>query len=56
MWKVPGNPLLIQDYQRWLSVLSPVLEGQIQTQITARTGKNGLAGVLEKKLIRLSVL
>lgn len=56
VWKVPGNPLLIQDYQRRLPVLSPVLEGQIQTQITARTGKNGLAGVLEKKLIRLSVL
>ena len=56
VWKVSGNPLLIKDYQSRLQVLSPVLEGQVQTQITTRPGENGLAGVLGKKLIRFSYL
>ena len=55
-WKVSGNPLLIQDYESWLPVLSPVLEGQVLTQITNRPTENGLAGVLEKKLIWFNVL
>ena len=56
VWKVSGNPLLIKDYQSRRQVLSPVLEGQVQTQITTRPGENGLAGVLGKKLIRFSYL
>ena len=56
VWKVSGNPLLIHDYQSRLPVLPPVLEGQVQTQITTRPGVNGLAGVLEKKLIQFGVL
>ena len=55
-WKVSGNPLLIQDYQSRLPVLPLVLEDEVQTEITTRPGENGLAGVLEKKLIRFSVL
>ena len=55
-WTVSENPKLIQDYQNRLSVLSPVLEGQVQTQITTCPGENGLADVLEKKLIQFSVL
>ena len=55
-WKVSGNPLLIQGYQSRLTVLSPVLEGQVQTQITTHPRENGLAGVLGKKLIQFSVL
>ena len=55
-WEVWGKPLLIQGYQSRLPVLSPVLEGQVQTQITTCPGENGLAGVLEKKLLRFSVL
>ena len=56
VWKVSKNPLLIQGYQSRLPILSPVLEGQVQTQITTRFGENGLAGVLGKKLIQFSVL
>ena len=37
-WKVSRNPLMIQGYQSRLPVLSPVLEGQVQTQITTRPG------------------
>ena len=55
-WKVSGNLLLIQDYQSRLPVLPLVLEDEVQTEITTRPGENGLAGVLEKKLIRFSVL
>ena len=56
VWKVSGNSLLIYGYQIRLPVLSPVLEDQVQTQITTRPGENGLAGVLEKKFIQSSVL
>ena len=50
VWKVSGNSLLIYGYQIRLPVLSPVLEDQVQTQITTRPGENGLAGVLEIKI------
>ena len=53
--KVSGLQSFRESFS-WLTVLSPVLESQVQTQITTRTGENGLAGVLEKKLIRFSVL
>ena len=55
--KVSGNPLLIQGYQSRPPVLSPVIEGQVQTQITIRPGENELAGVLETKtdLVQCSV-
>ena len=56
VWKVSGNSLLIYGYQIRLPVLSQVLEDQVQTQITTRPGKNGLAGVLEKKFIQSNVL
>ena len=55
-WKVSRNPLLIQDYRSRLLVLSPVLEGQVKIQITISPRENGLAGVLEKKLTRFSIL
>ena len=38
------------------SATSPVLEDQVQTQITTCPGENGLADVLEKKFIQSSVL
>ena len=50
-WKVSGNPLLIR-----LPVLSPVLEGHVKIQISTSPRENGLAGVLEKKLTRFSIL
>ena len=43
-------------YQSRLPVLSPMLEGQVQTQITTCPGKNGIVAVLEKKSIWFSVL
>lgn len=46
-----GESLLVQDYQNQLPVLSIVLEGQVQTQITTCPGESRLAGVLEKKFV-----
>ena len=54
--KVSRNLLLTEDYWSQLPVLSPVLKGQFQTQITTCPGENGLAGVLKKKLICFNVL
>ena len=55
-WKMSGNPLLIQDYQRRLTVLFPSARKPISNSNYDSSRGNGLAGVLEKKLIRFIVL
>ena len=54
-WKVSGNSTMIWEYQRGLPS-SPRLDGvQAQTRLISQPGKDGVAGVLNGKLIPFHV-
>ena len=50
-WKVSGNSTMIWEYQRGLPSSSWLDGVQAQTQLISQPGKNGVAGVLNRKLI-----
>ena len=52
-WKVSGKTWLRNGFQRRLPILSQTLEDQTLQLITNRPGKNGLAGVVKGRLVRL---
>ena len=55
-WTVSRLDCRRKEFQRQLPALSPCQEDQILMQIISRPGENGLAGVLEGKLVHFLVI
>ena len=55
-WKVSGRTWPRNEFQQGLQSLWQVLEDQTHKFITNRPGVNGLAGVVNRKLIRIHII
>ena len=48
---VSGKPFCVKEFQKVLLTLSQIPEEKTHSLITSQPGENGLAGVLNEKLI-----
>ena len=55
-WKVTGKPWLSQAFQNGLPILSLTQRDKVHQLITTRPGKNGVVGVIGKKLIHFDTV